>query len=238
VGEAPRLLHDDRQGLPPLVLAGGAAQLQRLAEEQDLGQRSAQLVRHAGGEVVPEPHQLVLAAELPRGDRSEPRGEHEQAEQQRQPRAGARHDQLARDVGRQRGAYGDGTGIRCGVACVGAPWRARPEQGAAGGIEDREAHEPRVGQSAGHLRRQQRMPRHDGREERREGGPAGRHAVHCERRLVRGVAVVADGLDRVDRHGARGGSVQSPYDARATRTELLVAGGCHNRISQPGAQCG
>ncbi len=107
VAQAARLLDDDRERLPPLVLSRRAAQLERLAEEQDLGERRAQLVRDAGGEVVPEPHQLVLAAELPRGDRGEPGGEREQAEQEREPRAWARHHELTGDVRRERRAHED-----------------------------------------------------------------------------------------------------------------------------------
>jgi hypothetical protein len=120
VGQAARLLDDDRERLPPLVLSGRPAQLERLAEEQDLGERCAQLVRDAGGEVVPEPHQLVLAPELPRGDRCEPRGERQQTEQQREPRAGTRHHELTGDAWRERRAHEDRPRLRCRIARIGA----------------------------------------------------------------------------------------------------------------------
>jgi hypothetical protein len=64
VGEPAGLLDDDPERLTPLVLPGHPPELQGLGEEEDLGERGAELVGHAGGEVGPEPRQLLLPVEL------------------------------------------------------------------------------------------------------------------------------------------------------------------------------
>ena len=102
VRQPPRLLDDDRHGLAPRVLPARPTELERLAEEEDLGERSAQLVRHAGGEVLPEPHQLLLRAGSDGAATAvSAGGKHEQAEQERQPDAGLGHHQPARHVRRK-----------------------------------------------------------------------------------------------------------------------------------------
>ena len=94
--------------LAPLVFSGCPAQLERLGEEQDLGERGAELVRDAGGEVGAQPGQLLLPPELPDGDHAEPGREREQAEQQRQPAAGLDQRQPRGDLGRERRPGRDG----------------------------------------------------------------------------------------------------------------------------------
>ena len=79
--------------------------------------------------------------------------------------------------------------------------RGRRERAAARGVGDLDAHQHRVGHAARHLGRQQRMPPEHAGEQRGERSGTGGHAVHGERRVVRGEAVVAHALHAEDRHG-------------------------------------
>ena len=135
MSEPPGLLHDHAERLPPLVFPADPAQLERLGEEQNLGERGAELVRDAAGEVGAEPGQLLLPAKLPDSDHAEPAREREQQEQDREPAPGLDQGQPRGDGRRKRrpgrepasGIGGRGAGVLAAGERAGMPeQRYRP----------------------------------------------------------------------------------------------------------------
>ena len=206
VSQPPSLLHDHAQGAPPLAFPGGAAQLQRLGVEENLGERGAQLVGDAGGEVGPESRQLSLAAELAQGHGGERRGHGEQRQEERQPRRRPRHRELAGDR-RWKHGLEHGATRRRGHRVAGVPLGVRVAQ-AEQRRSFRRAHldrrERRVAQTARHRARQQRVPLERRGDERTQRAGTRHHAIRGERRVVHRVAAVAQLLDTVHGHSALG----------------------------------